>query len=108
MVPSRSRKTAGRREAASARRHLRRAKPTNRGRFDRFRTHARHAKIINRTAPQETGAAVRLFLHHGASRSYRSGAVRIPRSEDRKNSQADCGLEIKPHGIVADIYWHTV
>src|SRR5712664_219205 len=104
MVPSRSRKTAGRRVAASARRHLRRAKPTNRGCFDRFGTHACHATVVYWTAPQETRAAVRPFLHHGAPRSDRSGAVRIRRTEDRDNRQAHSGSNVHRAGVVADKY----
>src|ERR1700730_3037574 len=102
MVPSRSRKTAGRRDTSSARGHLRGRKPATRGCFDRFRSHTCHATVVNGATPQKTRTAVRLFLHHGAPRSDRSGAMRIRRTKDRNDRQADGGGDMHSTGIVAD------
>src|SRR5882762_10967910 len=102
MVPSRSRKTAGRRDAASARSHLRGTKPATRRRLDSLWLDIRHATVIDRTAPQKTRAAVRLFLHHGALRRDRRGTVRIGRSKNCHNRQADCGGDVHSSRIIAD------
>src|SRR5258708_33767875 len=58
--------------------------------------------MINGAAPQETRTAIRPFLHDGAPRSDRSGAVRIRRTEDRDHWQADGGGDMHCAGIVAD------
>lgn len=102
MVPSRSRKTAGRRDAASARSHLRRTQPGAGRGFDGFGPHAGHATVVRRTAPQKAWAAIRLFLHHGASGSDRSGAMRIGRTKDGDNRQAHGSSDVHCARIVAD------
>jgi len=91
MVPSRSRKTAGRNDAASARSHLRGTQPATRRRLDSLWLNIGHATVIDRTAPQKTRTAVRLFLHNRAVWSDRRGAVGICRSKNCHNRQADCG-----------------
>src|SRR5258707_644277 len=102
MVPSRSRKTAGRRDAASARSHLRRAKPTACCCFDDVRRDARHTAVVYRAASQKAWTAIWLFLHDGAARSDGRGAVWIARPKDRDNWQADCGSNMHCARIVAD------
>src|SRR6266849_4443918 len=102
MVPSRSRKTAGRRDLASARSHLRGTKPAARCRLDSFWLDARHATVIDRTAPQKTRAAVGLFLHHAAVESDWRGAVRICRAKNCNHRQAHCRGDMHCPRIVAD------
>src|SRR5579859_7595184 len=102
MVPSRSRKTAGRNGALSARSHLRGAQPTARGSLDGFGDHAGHTAMIGGAAAQKTGAAIGLFLNHGASRSDGSGPIRVGWAENGHHRKADCGGDMHGPGIVAD------
>src|SRR5258706_7960957 len=101
MVPSRSRKTAGRRDAASARGPLRGAEPATHGGFHRFRPHTCHTTVVGGATPQKTWTAIWLFLYHGAPRSDRGGTVRIRRTKDRDHWQADRGGNMHCAGIVA-------
>src|SRR5712671_4822233 len=101
MVPSRSRKTAGRNDAASARSHLRGTQPATRRRLDSLWLNIGHATVIDRTASQETRTAVRLFLYNRAVWSDRSGAVRICRPKNCHNRQADCGGDVHRSRIIA-------
>src|SRR5260370_10967693 len=102
MVPSRSRKTAGRRDVASARSHLRGTKPAMRCRLDSLWLDAGHATVIDRAAPQKTRTAVRLFLYDGASGSNRRGAVRISRTKNCHNRQSNGGGDMHRARIVSD------
>src|SRR6266853_1472602 len=102
MVPSRSRKTAGRRDVTSARSHLRGTKPATRCRLDSLWLDAGHATVVDRAAPQKTRTAVRLFLYDGASGSNRGGAVRIGRTENCHDRQSNCGGNVHRSRIVAD------
>src|SRR5712671_5948131 len=102
MVPSRSRKTAGRNDAASARSHLRGTQPATRRRLDSLWLNISHATVIDRTAPQKTRAAVRLFLYNRAVWSDRRGAVGICRPKNCHNGQADCSGHVHRSRIVAD------
>src|SRR5882757_2005705 len=101
MVPSRSRKTAGRNDAASARSHLRGTQPTTRRGLDSLWMNIGHATVIDRTAPQKTRTAVRLFLYNRAVRSDRRGAVRICRSKNCHDRQANCGGDVHRSRIIA-------
>src|SRR5882724_3301944 len=101
MVPSRSRKTAGRNDAASARSHLRGTQPATRRRLDSLWLDIGHATVIDRTAPQKTWTAVRLFLYNRAVWSDRRGAVRICRSKNCHNRQANCGGDVHRSRIIA-------
>src|SRR5712692_5290622 len=102
MVPSRSRKTAGRREVASARSHLRGRKPASRRCFHCFRHHARHATVIDRAAPQEARAAVGFLLHDGAARRDWRGAMRICGAKNRDHRKAHRRSHVHRAGVVAD------
>src|SRR5580704_16083952 len=89
MVPSRSRKTAGRSGLVSGRTRLHRRNPLSRGRFDRFGRDASHAPVIRRAAPQKTWAAVWFFLNNAATRRHGGGAEWIGWSkngDDRQNN----------------------
>src|SRR6267154_2357879 len=101
MVPSRSRKTAGRNDAASARSHLRGTHPATCRRLDSLWLNIGHAAVIDRTAPQKTRTAVRLFLYNRAVRSDRRGAVGICRSKNCHNRQADGGGDVHRSRIIA-------
>ena len=104
MVPSRSRKTAGRRgvDAESDRTHLRGREPGAGGGFDSVRRDARHAAMIGGAAAQEAWTAVGLFLNDGAARGDRRGAVRIGGTKYGDHRQADGGGDVHRAGIVAD------
>src|SRR5437899_6879572 len=102
MVPSRSRKTAGRSDGASARHHLRSPEPTACGSLDGLWLDVGHATVIDRAAPQKTRTAVRLFLYDGASGSNRRGAKRICRTENCHNRQSNGGGDMHRARIVAD------
>src|SRR5258708_4806620 len=102
MVPSRSRKTAGRNDAASARSHLRSTQPATRRRLDSLWLNIGHATVIDRTAPQKTRTAVRLFLYNRAVWSDRRGAVGICRSKNCHNRKTDCGGDVHRSRIIAD------
>src|SRR6267142_1072374 len=101
MVPSRSRKTAGRSDAASARSHLRGLPPAKRRRLDSLWPDIGHETVIDRTAPQKTRTAVRLFLYNRAVWSDWRGAVRICRSKNCHNRQANCGGDVHRSRIIA-------
>src|SRR5258708_14059364 len=101
MVPSRSRKTAGRNDAASARTHLRGTQQATRRRLDSLWLDIGHATVIDRTAPQKTRTAVRLFLYNRAVWSDRRGAVGICRSKNCHNRQADGGGDVHRSRIIA-------
>src|SRR5260370_1716390 len=57
--------------------------------------------MVNRTGPQKARAAIGFFLDHSAARSYGSGAVRIRRTKDGDNRQADRSGYVHCAGIVA-------
>src|SRR5467141_1956284 len=101
MVPSRSRKTAGRNDAASARSHLRGTQPATRRRLDSLWLNIGHATVIDRTAPKKTRTAVRLFLYNRAVWSDRRGAAGICRSKNCHNRQANCGGDVHRSRIIA-------
>ena len=94
MVPSRSRKTAGRDNATSGRTHLRAnastrlRKPRMRRRRHTLRRYARHAPMIRRTSPQKTRRTVRLLLHDRALRRHRRRPVRVGRPKNRHDRQS--------------------
>src|SRR5580692_3446462 len=102
MVPSRSRKTAGRRSAGLGRAHLRGGEPRLRGRRNMGGRNSRHAAMIGGAAAQETWAAVGLFLHYGAAWSDWRSALRICRTENCHDGQADRGSHVHGARIVAD------
>src|SRR5208283_3278812 len=102
MVPSRSRKTAWRREVCSGTTHLQFYKPWFHGGSDHFRRDAFHAAMIGGAAAQEAGAAVRLFLHNGEARGDWSGAEWIGGAEDGDDWKPDGGGYVHGAGIVAE------
>src|SRR6267378_3556256 len=101
MVPSRSRKTAGRNDAASARSHLRGRQPATRRRLDSLWLNIGHATVIDRTAPQKTRTAVRLFLYNRAVWSDWRGAVGICRPKNCHDRKADGGGDVHRSRIIA-------
>lgn len=96
MVPSRSRKTAGRNALVSDRTRLHRRNPLPSGRFDSVGRNARHAPVIRGAAAQKTWTAVWFFLNDAASRRYRGCAERIGWSEDGNDGETHCGGDV--HG----------
>src|SRR5580658_6549488 len=82
MVPSRSRKTAGRSALVSDRAHLHRRNPVTRGGFHGGGCDVGHATVIRRAAAEKTRTAVRLFLNDAAMRRDRGRAEGICWSED--------------------------
>src|SRR6266849_4987113 len=102
MVPSRSRKTAGRRELASARSHLRSGKPGARGSLDGLRHHAGHTAMVDGAPAQEAGTAIGFLLNQSAARSERRRAVRIRGSKNCHNRETDCRGDMHGAGVVAD------
>src|SRR5947209_8294805 len=102
MVPSRSRKTAGRKDAPSARSHLRGTKPPTRREVNSLWLDPGHATVIDRAAPQKTRAAVRLFLHHCAPWSNRRRAIRIRGTKNCYHRQANRSGDMHCSGIVSD------
>src|ERR1700719_426472 len=102
MVPSRSRKTAGRRSAGLGRAHLRGGEPRLRGRRNIEGRNSRHAAMIGGATAQETRAAVGFFLNDGAAWSDWRGAQRVRGPENRHDWQADRGSHVHSARIVAN------
>src|SRR5579859_8221 len=89
MVPSRSRKTAGRRGPDSGRTHLHARHPVTGGGFDRVWRDASHTPVIGRATAQKTGAAVWLFLNDAATRRDGCGSKGIGWPKDSHNGETD-------------------
>src|ERR1700722_2084156 len=102
MVPSRSRKTARRRSAASGRAHLRGGEPRLRGRRNIEGRNSRHAAMVGGAAAQETRAAVGFFLNDGAAWSDGGRAVGIRGTKNCHDWQADRGSHVHGARIVAN------
>src|SRR6266436_694303 len=102
MVPSRSRKTAGRSSPESGTLHLNRGKPGPDRCFYHVRRDLCHAAMIRWATPEEAGTAVRFFLDDGAVRRDRSGAERIRGPENGDNRKSDGGGDVHRARIVAD------
>jgi len=100
MVPSRSRKTAGRRVEGSGRRHL--GEFCVKGRFDHGGSDGGHAAMIGGAAAEEAGAAVGLLLNDGEARGDGCGAFGIGGAENGDYWETDgCG-DVHGAGIVAE------
>src|ERR1700730_10042717 len=102
MVPSRSRKTAGRSAAGLGKVHLRGTEPRLRGSCNVGRRNSCHTAMIGGASTQETRAAVRLFLNDGTARRDWGRAVRIGGAENRDNWQADGRSNVHCAGIITD------
>src|SRR5215471_7269503 len=102
MVPSRSRKTAGRGRTSSGRAHLRRGQPSGGGQFNCGGGNTGHAAVVNGTAPKKTRAAMRLILNDGASRRDRSRSLRIAGAKNGHNGQAGSRGHVHGPRIIAD------
>src|SRR5271163_1843659 len=102
MVPSRSRKTAGRGATASDSAHLQRRNPVAGGGFDHVWRHAGHAAVIGGAAAQKTGAAVGFVLNDAATRSNWRGAEGIGWPKDRNDREAYCSCDVHSAGVIAD------
>src|SRR6266850_788283 len=102
MVPSRSRKTAGRGALESGTLHPDREKPGPDRSFHHVWRDFCHATMIRWAAPEKARTAVRFFLDDGAARRDRSCAKRIRGSENGDDRKADRGGDVHRAGIVAD------
>src|SRR6266446_3873919 len=102
MVPSRSRKTAGRSVPESGRMHLQGGEPGFGRGFDGRRRDLRHATMIDRAATEKTRAAVRFLLHDAATWRNGCGSVRICRSKYGNDWKTYSGRHMHRAGIVPD------
>src|SRR5882724_679749 len=102
MVPSRSRKTAGRGVLGSGRAHLGGGQPGLGGGGDGCRRDAGHAAVIGGTAAQEAGAAVGFHLDDGAAGGDWSGALGVGGAKDSDDREANGGGYVHRAGVVAD------
>src|SRR5580692_6109137 len=104
MVPSRSRKTAGRSVVVSGRTRLprHRGNPVACGGFYGGGRDARHAAVVCRAAAQKTGTAVGFFLNDAVTWCDGRGAERIGRAEDGYDREADGRGYMHCAGVVAD------
>src|SRR5580704_9506881 len=102
MVPSRSRKTAGRRALLSGRVHLQRRNPEARGGFYGFGSNASHTTVIRRAAAQKTRAAIGFFLNDAATRRDGCGAQWVRWAEDGHDGKADSRGDVHRSGVVAN------
>src|SRR5229473_1550457 len=102
MVPSRSRKTAGRGAQESGTLHLNRGKPGPDRGLHQARRDFRHATMIRWAAPEKARAAVRFFLDDRAARRDRSCGQRIRGPEYGDDGKSDRGSDVHRAGIVAD------
>src|SRR6476660_8478280 len=102
MVPSRSRKTAGRGALVSGTLHLDREEPGPGRGFHHVRGDRRHATMICWAAPKKARAAVRSLLDDRAAWRDRSRAQRIRGSENGDDGNSDRSGDVHCPGIVAD------
>src|SRR5713101_8390868 len=102
MVPSRSRKTAGRGALESGTLHLDRENPRPDRGFHHVRCDFRHATMIRWAAPEKARATVRFLLDDRAARRDRSRAQRSRGSENGDDGKSDRGGNVHRAGIVAD------
>src|ERR1700674_334105 len=102
MVPSRSRKAAGRGGPESGTLHLNRGKPGPDRCFHHVRRDLCHAAMICWATPEKAGTAVRFFLDDGAMRRDRSCAERIRGPENGDNRKSDRAGYVHRARIVAD------
>src|SRR5260221_11656606 len=89
MVPSRSRKTAGRSAEGSGRRHLRERRLQ--GEFDHRGPDGGHAAMIGGAAAKEAWAAIGLLLDDGDARSDRGGGIWVGRTGDGDHREGGGG-----------------
>src|SRR6266699_7029078 len=102
MVPSRSRKTAGRNEDCSGTPHLDRGQPGFCRGLHYVGGDCGHAPMIGRAAAEKTWAAVRLLLNNAAARRDGGRSVRIGGAKDGDDRQANSSSNVHRAGIVAD------
>src|SRR5580692_1776368 len=102
MVPSRSRKTAGRSALVSDRTRLHRRNPLPRSGFDSFGRDASHAPMICGATAQKTWTAIGFFLNDAAPRRYRGGAEWIGRTEDGNDGETHRGGHVHRTGVIPD------
>jgi hypothetical protein len=102
MVPSRSRKTAGRGALELGTLHLDGEKQGPDRGFHHVWCDFRHATMIRRAAPEKARGTVRFFLDDRAARRNWSCAKRIRGSEDSNNRKSDRSSDVHRAGIVAD------
>src|SRR5712692_9659869 len=102
MVPSRSRKTAGRGALESGTLHPDREKPGPDRSFHHVWRDFRHATMIRCAAPEKAGAAVRFFLYDVAVRRHRSCATRFRGSAYGDDGESGRASDVLRGGIVAD------
>src|SRR5580692_841190 len=88
MVPSRSRKTAGRSECVSGRMHLQSFEPEVDCAGNHRWRNIVHTAVIRGATAQKTRAAVGFLLYDTLARSYGGGAIRVSRAKDRDDGQA--------------------
>src|SRR5277367_3802182 len=100
MVPSRSRKTAGRSAMVSSRTRLHRRNPLPRGCFDSVRLNPRHTPVIGRAATQKTWAAVWFFLNDAAAWRDWCGPERIGGPKHGDDGEAYGGGDVHRAGVV--------
>src|SRR6266851_6277795 len=102
MVPSRSRKTAGRKRNCSGTLHLDRGQPRSCGNLHHAGGDRGHAPMISRTAAQKTWAAVWLLLNDAAAQRDGSRPKRISGTKHRDDRQAYSSGNVHRAGIIAD------
>src|ERR1700687_3092876 len=102
MVPSRSRKTAGRGAVESGTLHLDGKKQGPDRGFHHVWCDSYHATMIGWTAPEKAWAAVRFFLDDRGARCNWCCTKRIRRSEDSNNRKSNSSSDVHRAGIVAD------
>src|SRR5215472_2716442 len=102
MVPSRSRKTAGRSAWESGRSHLRSGETQASSRLDHGGGDGGHAAMIDWTAAKEAWAAMGLLPHDGIVIGDGSGAVGFGGAEYSDDWQARGGGDVHGARVVAD------
>src|SRR5258708_30141351 len=102
MVPSRSRKTAGRSRDCSDTLHPDRRQQRFCRSFYNIGSDRGHAPMISRAAAQKTWAAVRLLLNDAAARRDGGRSKWIGRTKYRDDGQANSSGNVHRAGIIAD------